>query len=302
MRCRRSSTAAPTTTSTRCCEWLPALHAEGLVDAVDAFCERIGFTRGADRSGCSRPRARSACRSSCMPSSSATAAARRSRRATARSSCDHLEYLSEAGVQAMARAGTVAVLLPGAFYFLRETRLPPIERLRDAGVPMAVATDHNPGSSPGSSLLLMLNMACTLFRLTPEEALRGVTRARRARAGPAATAARSKPACAPTSSLWDVEQAERSWPTAFGRNPCRRVVRAGGRPCYERRLSLHRGTHAAAGERAARRARACRPSSAALRRARARGRRHRLAPRSRCTTSCTALGAVVDRAALLPLS
>ena len=91
-------------------------------------------------------------------------------------SADHLEYTSDAGVAAMAKAGTVAVLLPGAFYFLREKQLPPIAQLRAAGVPIALATDSNPGSSPVTSLLLMLNMACTLFRLTPEEALAGVTR------------------------------------------------------------------------------------------------------------------------------
>jgi imidazolonepropionase len=90
-------------------------------------------------------------------------------------SCDHLEWLSTQGAQAMAAAGTVAVLLPGAFYFLRETRLPPMDLLREHGVPMAISTDSNPGSSPCTSLLLMLNMACTLFRLTPEEALAGVT-------------------------------------------------------------------------------------------------------------------------------
>jgi imidazolonepropionase len=90
-------------------------------------------------------------------------------------SCDHLEHLSDDGVRAMAAAGTVAVLLPGAYYFLRETKLPPVQALRDAGVPIALASDHNPGSSPGLSLLLMLNMGCTLFRLRPEEALRGVT-------------------------------------------------------------------------------------------------------------------------------
>jgi imidazolonepropionase len=90
-------------------------------------------------------------------------------------SADHLEYTSEAGVEAMARAGTVAVLLPGAFYFLHETRLPPISSLRRHGVPIALATDHNPGSSPLSSPLLAMNMACTLFRLTPEEALAGFT-------------------------------------------------------------------------------------------------------------------------------
>jgi imidazolonepropionase len=90
-------------------------------------------------------------------------------------SCDHLEHVSGAGVAAMAAAGTVAVLLPGAFYFLRETRVPPVAALRAAGVPIAVATDHNPGTSPVLSPLLTMNMACTLFRLTPEEALRGMT-------------------------------------------------------------------------------------------------------------------------------
>src|SRR6202020_1310741 len=91
-------------------------------------------------------------------------------------SADHIEFLDEAGVKAMASAGTVAVLLPGAFYFLREKQLPPIDLLRQHKVPIAIATDHNPGTSPALSLLLMLNMACTLFRLTPEEALAGVTR------------------------------------------------------------------------------------------------------------------------------
>jgi len=91
-------------------------------------------------------------------------------------SCDHLEYLGENGVEAMAAAGTVAVLLPGAFFTLRETQKPPIDALREAGVPIAVATDANPGSSPLTSILLAMNMACTLFRLTPEEALAGATR------------------------------------------------------------------------------------------------------------------------------
>ena len=90
-------------------------------------------------------------------------------------SADHLEYLDETGVKAMAKAGTVAVLLPGAFYYLRETTLPPVELLRQYDVPMAIATDFNPGSSPLLSLRLMVNMACVLFGLTPNEALRGVT-------------------------------------------------------------------------------------------------------------------------------
>ena len=154
---------------------LPLLHAEGLVDAVDAFCERIAF------SPAQTERVFAAARALGLPvklhaeqlsdSGGAQLAAR-----YGAISCDHLEWLSEAGAAAMAKAGSVAVLLPGAFYFLGETKLPPVDLLRAYGVPMAISTDCNPGSSPCTSLLLMLNMACTLFRLTPEEALAGVTR------------------------------------------------------------------------------------------------------------------------------
>ena len=91
-------------------------------------------------------------------------------------SADHIEYLDEAGVQAMAKSGTTAVILPGAFYTLRETQMPPLDLLRKHNVPMALASDANPGSSPLTSLLLTMNMACTLFRMTPHEALTGVTR------------------------------------------------------------------------------------------------------------------------------
>jgi imidazolonepropionase len=155
-------------------EMLPVLHAEGLVDAVDAFCERIAF------SAAQTERVFAAAKALGIPvklhaeqlsdSGGAQLAAR-----YGALSCDHLEWLSAEGAQAMAVAGSVAVLLPGAFYFLRETRLPPMALLREHGVPMAISTDCNPGSSPCTSLLLMLNMACTLFRLTPEEALAGVT-------------------------------------------------------------------------------------------------------------------------------
>ncbi|MDZ4863087.1 MAG: imidazolonepropionase [Gemmatimonadota bacterium] len=156
------------------CGWLPVLHAEGLMDAVDAFCERIAFSPAQTR------RVFDAAQALGLPvklhaeqlSDQGGAALAAGFQAL---SCDHLEYLSPAGVKAMAQAGTVAVLLPGAFYFLRETQRPPVRALRDAGVPIALATDHNPGSSPTLSPLLMLNMACTLFRLTPEEALRAVT-------------------------------------------------------------------------------------------------------------------------------
>ncbi len=156
------------------CAWLPALQAEGLVDAVDAFCDHIAFTPAQTR------RVFEAAQRLGLPvklhaeqlSDQGGAALAAGFGAL---SCDHLEYLSAAGVQAMASAGTVAVLLPGAYYFLRETQLPPVAALRAAGVAIAIATDHNPGSSPTLSPLLMLSMACTLFRLTPEEALRGMT-------------------------------------------------------------------------------------------------------------------------------
>ena len=156
-------------------QMLPVLHAEGLVDAVDAFCERIAFSTE------QTARVFAAARALGLPvklhaeqlsdSSGAQLAA-----GYGALSCDHLEWLSSEGAQAMAAAGTVAVLLPGAFYFLRETKLPPVALLREHKVPIAISTDCNPGSSPCTSLLLMLNMACTLFRLTPEEALAGVTR------------------------------------------------------------------------------------------------------------------------------
>jgi imidazolonepropionase len=156
------------------CDWLPRLHAQGLVDAVDAFCENIGFTSKQTQ------RVFEAARALSLPvklhaeqlSDQGGAALAAQYGAL---SCDHLEYLSESGMAAMARAGTVAVMLPGAYYFLRDTHQPPIARLRARNVPMAIASDHNPGTSPGLSLLLMLNMACTLFRMTPEEAVRGVT-------------------------------------------------------------------------------------------------------------------------------
>ena len=156
------------------CLWLPELFEAGLVDAVDAFCEHIAF------SPAQVARVFDAARRLGLPvklhaeqlSDLGGTQLAASRQAL---SCDHLEYLSPAGVQALREAGTVAVLLPGAFYALRETQLPPIAALREAGVPIAIATDHNPGSSPTLSPLLMLNMACVLFRLTPEEALRGLT-------------------------------------------------------------------------------------------------------------------------------
>tara|TARA_R110002110_G_scaffold83635_8_gene217123 strand:- start:1908 stop:3113 length:1206 start_codon:yes stop_codon:yes gene_type:complete len=158
-----------------CDEMLPVIAAEGLADAVDAFCEGIGFTTEQTR------RVFEAAKAHGLPvklhaeqlSDLGGAALAAEYGAL---SADHLEYLSPEGIKAMAASGTVAVLLPGAYYFLRETKLPPVQALRDAGVSIAIATDCNPGSSPVTSLPLMLNMACTLFRLTPEEALAGITR------------------------------------------------------------------------------------------------------------------------------
>ncbi len=157
---------------------LPALDRAadlGLADAVDGFCEGIAFTPDQIARVFDRARARGLpvkLHAEQLSNLNGAALAARYRALSA----DHLEHLDTAGIQAMAEAGSVAVLLPGAFYTLRETRLPPVDGLREAGVPIAIATDCNPGSSPLASLLLTMNMACTLFRLTPEEALAGVTR------------------------------------------------------------------------------------------------------------------------------
>ena len=158
-----------------CDEMLPTLASEGLVDAVDVFCERIAFTlEQAERvfnaaSKLDLPVKMHAEQLSLM-GGAALAAKHHAL------SADHLEFLDEAGAIAMREAGTVAVLLPGAFYFIREKQLPPIDLLRRHGVPIALATDSNPGTSPSTSLLLMLNMGCTLFRLSVAEVLAGVTR------------------------------------------------------------------------------------------------------------------------------
>ncbi|HRZ61102.1 MAG TPA: imidazolonepropionase [Rubrivivax sp.] len=206
------------------CAWLPVLHGEGLIDAVDAFCEAIAFSPAQTR------RVFDAAQALGLPvklhaeqlSDSGGAALAASYGAL---SCDHLEWLSAEGIGAMAAAGTVAVLLPGAFYFLRETRLPPVRTLRDAGVPIAIASDHNPGSSPGLSLLLMLNMGCTFFRLTPEEVLRGAT-VNAARALGLTDRGMLQAGQRADFAAWDLEHPNELayW---FGRNPCRRVV-AGG--------------------------------------------------------------------------
>jgi len=158
-----------------CEAMLPTLQSEGLVDAVDVFCEHIAFSPEQTE------RVFNAAHALGLPVklhaeqlSDLGGAALAARHHAL--SADHLEYLSAASIQAMQATGTVAVLLPGATYTLRETRLPPVDALRAAGVPMALATDHNPGTSPALSLVAMLNLGCTLMRLTVDEALAGVTR------------------------------------------------------------------------------------------------------------------------------
>ena len=157
-----------------CNQLLPVVAREKLADAVDAFCDKIGFTRAQTQ------RIFEAARRLGLPVKLHAEQLSNQRSAALAAefgalSADHLEYLDEAGVAAMAKAGTVAVLLPGAFYVLRETKLPPIELLRKSGVAIAIASDLNPGTSPIVSLQANMHLACTLFKLTPQEVLRGVT-------------------------------------------------------------------------------------------------------------------------------
>lgn len=207
------------------CEWMPALCAEGLIDAVDAFCERIGFSAAQTR------RVFAAAHALKLPVKlHAEQLSDQNGAALAAEfgalSCDHLEYLTDAGISAMRAAGTVAVLLPGAYYFLRETQLPPVAAIRQAGVPIAVATDHNPGSSPTLSPLLMMNMACTLFRMTPEEAWRGFTvNAARALGLPASYGTLQAGSRADFA-VWDAEH-PRDLVYRFGHHPLRKLI-AGG--------------------------------------------------------------------------
>jgi imidazolonepropionase len=208
-----------------CEEVLPAAAKEGLADAVDAFCERIAFD--VSQTGRVFEKAKVLglpvkLHADQLSDSGGAALAARFRALSA----DHIEYSSESGIAAMAREGTVAVLLPGAYYFLRETKLPPIDLLRKKGVPIALATDHNPGSSPVSSPLLILNMACTLFRLTPEEALAGMTRHAAQALGLQKTHGTLEPGKAADLALWDIgSPAELAY--ALGANPCAGRVRAG---------------------------------------------------------------------------
>jgi imidazolonepropionase len=203
---------------TEVCEgMLPTLAQEGLVDAVDAFCEHIGFSREQTQ------RVFTAAKALGLPvklhaeqlSNAGGAALAAGFGAL---SADHLEYVDAAGVKAMAAAGTTAVLLPGAFYFLRETHLPPLDLLRAYRVPIALATDHNPGTSPLTSLLLVLNMGATLFCMTVDECLIGVTRAAAQALGLGARAGTLEAGKRCDLAIWNVERpAELVY--HLGRNP-----------------------------------------------------------------------------------
>ncbi|MEM7440390.1 MAG: imidazolonepropionase [Pseudomonadota bacterium] len=206
---------------------IPALHqiaGEGLADAVDGFCENIAFSVPQIR------RVFEAAAAVNLPVKlhaeqlSNLGGAKLAAEYGA-ISVDHVEYLDEDGIAALQAAGTVAVLLPGAFYTLRETQAPPVEALRSRGVPMAVATDANPGSSPLMSLLLAMNMACTFFRMTPEEALAGVTR-NAARALGFTNRGQIAPGLRGDFAVWDVAHpAELAY--TIGYNPLRASYRTG---------------------------------------------------------------------------
>jgi imidazolonepropionase len=207
-----------------CNDVMPAIHAEGLADAVDGFCESIAF------SVAEIEQAFNAARNLGLPLklhaeqlSNLGGAAMAARLGAL--SADHVEYLDSTGIEAMARAGTVAVLLPGAFYYLREKQAPPVAELRAAKVPIAVATDLNPGSSPVHSMLTAMNMACVLFGLTPVESLMGAT-ANAARALGLKDRGTIAPGMKADLAIWDVEQpAELAYP--LGYDPLAAVIKNG---------------------------------------------------------------------------
>lgn len=206
-------------------EVLPAVASAGLADAVDCFCENIGFTPEQTM------RVFDAAKALGLPvklhadqrtdTGGAALAAK-----YGALSADHIEYSNEAGIAAMAAAGTVGVLLPGAYYFLREDHLPDIAAMRRHGLDMALATDSNPGSSPLVSILLALNFGCTIFRLTPEEALAGITRNGAKALGMGATHGTIEVGKVADLVLWKVDApAELAY--AMGANPCLRVLKSG---------------------------------------------------------------------------
>jgi imidazolonepropionase len=208
-----------------CNEVMPQVAAQNLAVAVDAFCEGIGFSPAqTDRIFKTAKKLGLAVKLHAEQLSDLGGTALAAGYGAL--SADHLEHVSEEGVKAMAESGSVAVLLPGAFYFLRETKVPPIDLLRRYNVPIALSTDCNPGSSPAVSLLLMLNMACTLFRLTPEEALAGVTRNGARALGLQDRIGTLEAGKDADFVIWDIaEPAELAY--RMGANPVKQVIRQG---------------------------------------------------------------------------
>jgi imidazolonepropionase len=204
-----------------CNEMIPSVAKLGLADAVDAFCEGIGFTAvQTERVFAAAKRHGLPVKLHAEQLSNLHGAALAARHGAL--SADHLEHLDADGIAAMARTGTVATLLPGAYYFVRETRLPPIDALRAAGVPMALATDCNPGTSPLTSLLLVMNMAATLFRMTGDECLAGVTREAAAALGLSAEIGTLEAGKSCDLAIWDIER------------PAELVYRMGFNPLHAR--------------------------------------------------------------------
>jgi imidazolonepropionase len=200
---------------------IPALARDGLIDAVDAFCEHIGFTAQQTRRVFEAAKAnnlRVKLHAEQISNSGGASLAAEFKALSA----DHLEYADEEDVRAMSAAGTVAVLLPGAFYFLRETKLPPLDLLRANDVPMALATDCNPGTSPLTSLLLTMNMAATLFRMTVDECIAGVTRAAAQALGMADRVGTLEAGKRCDLAIWDIDR------------PAELVYRMGSNPLHAR--------------------------------------------------------------------
>jgi imidazolonepropionase len=206
-------------------DMLPAVIAENLADAVDVFCENIAFDlEQTERILTAAKQAGLQLKLHAEQLSNIGGSALAAKLGA--KSVDHIEFLDEAGVKAISESGTCATLLPGAFYFLRETQLPPIDLLRQYKVPMVIASDFNPGSSPICSTLLMLNMACTLFKLTPEEALQGVTINAAKALGLEAKVGHLAIGMQADFCLWDITTpAQLAY--AYGVTPCKTVVKKG---------------------------------------------------------------------------
>ena len=206
-------------------EVLPAAADAGLADAVDVFCEVIGFSPAQTMRVFDAAKARGLPVKLHADQRSDFGGAALAARYNALSA-DHIEFAGESGIEAMSKSGTVGVLLPGAYYFLREDHLPPVDALRRHGVPIALATDSNPGSSPLLSILLAMNLGCTLFRLTPEEALAGITRNGARALGLGGSHGTLEAGKVADLAFWQVgSPGELAY--AMGANPCVRVVKAG---------------------------------------------------------------------------